>query len=135
MQHPQTQGVPMKKIAAFATTTVLLAVAGNGAASAPEAEPTDAHGTSVSAGRARSATTEAGDDHRHRQGRHGDDNGTGVEPGDDNGTGVEPGDDNGTGVEPGDDNGTGVEPGDDNGTGVEPGDDNGTGVEPGDDNG
>src|SRR3954449_10400565 len=82
MQHPQTQGVPMKKIAAFATTTVLLAVAGNGAASAREAKAGDDHATSVSTGHARSATTEAGDDHRHGQGRHGDDNGgSGTEPG------------------------------------------------------
>src|SRR3954449_3382147 len=120
----------MKKIAAFATTTILLAVAGTAAASAREAEPRDDHGTSVSTRHAGSATTKAGDDHRHRHGGHGDDHGsTAVEAGDDKGsTAVEPGDDKGsTTVEAGDDKGsTTVEAGDDKGsTTVEPGDDNG----------
>jgi hypothetical protein len=84
----------MKKLAAFATTTVLLAVAGNAAASAREAEPRDDHGTSVSIQQAKPVTTEAGDDHRQRHGGR-DDHGTEVEAGDDHGTQVEAGDDHG----------------------------------------
>src|SRR3954451_20315350 len=98
----------MKKLAAFATTTALLAVAGTAAASAREAEPRHDHGTAVSSGHARSATTEAGDDRRQRQrqGRHGDDNGGSTEVGDDHGGSTEAGDDNGGTVpEAGDDNG------------------------------
>src|SRR5919107_1682384 len=118
----------MKKLAAFATTTVLLAVAGTMSASAREAEPRDDHGTAVSTRHVRSVTTEAGDDHPQHPGRHGHHRRTQVEPGDDHGAEVEPGDDHGTEVEPGDDHGAEVEPGDDHGTEVEPGDDHGTEV-------
>src|SRR3954453_2272107 len=107
----------MKKIAAFATTTILLTVAGTAAASAREAEPRDDHGTSVSTRHAGSATTKAGDDHRHRHGGHGDHHARPqAEPGDaKDSPAVEAGDDKGsTAVEPGDDKGsTTVEAGDD----------------------
>ena len=67
----------MKKLAAFATTTVLRAIAGQVAASAREAEPRDDHGTTVKTVHVRSATAKAGDDHRRRVER-GDDHPTKV---------------------------------------------------------
>ena len=65
----------MNKIAAFATTTVLLVAASGAAASAREAEPLDDHGTTLGTVHVQPATIEAGDDHGTDE----------VEPGDDHG--------------------------------------------------
>src|SRR4051812_28979427 len=108
----------MNKLAAVVTTTVLVAVAGNVAASARESEPRDDHGTAVSTAHRQTVLPEAGDDHRRHHAEPGDDHGrhhgSATERGDDHGrhhgSGTEPGDDHGSSTEPGDDHGSSTEP-------------------------